>query len=194
MRQELTPRNLLAAYAAGIFPMADVDGTLFWLAPDPRTVIELDDFRISRSLRRLVERDRFEVTVDRAFADVIDACADRREGTWISKEIRAAYDNLHRLGFAHSVEAWHGGKLAGGLYGVSIGGVFCGESMFYRVSDASKVAMVHFVRRLRERGFVLLDVQFMTEHLRRLGAVEIPRKEYERRLREAIELPCRFCD
>ncbi len=194
MHPELAPANLLAAYASGIFPMADDDGRLLWFAPDPRAIIELDGLIVSRSLRSAARRGVFEVTVNRAFPEVIAACADRSEGTWISAQIHEAYTGLHRLGFAHSVECWRDGQLAGGLYGVSIGGAFFGESMFHRASDASKVALLHLVDRMRARGLELLDVQFVTDHLARLGAVEIARAEYERRLRRVIVLPCRFVD
>ena len=194
MHPDLAPEKLLAAYAAGIFPMADDEGGLFWLAPDPRAVIELDGFRMPRSLRVVRRREVFTVTVNRAFDQVIEACAQRGEGTWISDDIKEAYGKLHQLGFAHSVEAWQDRQLAGGLYGVAIGGAFFGESMFHRVADASKVAMVHLVERMRERGFALLDVQFMTEHLRRFGAVEIPRAEYEQRLERALTASARFAD
>jgi len=192
MHAHLAPERLVAAYAVGIFPMADDEGEIHWLAPDPRAVIEIDAFKPARSLRTLITRGVFEVTINRAFEEVIAACADRKEGTWISPEIQQAYCELHRLGFANSVETFKDGELAGGLYGVTIGGAFFGESMFYRVADASKVAFVRLVERLRERGFVLLDVQFVTEHLRRFGAIEIPRIEYERRLQEAIMRPCSF--
>jgi leucyl/phenylalanyl-tRNA--protein transferase len=188
MGSDLAPEKLLAAYSAGIFPMADDEGEIHWFAPDPRALVELDTFKVSRSLRAVRRRGEFSVTINVAFDAVIEACADREEGTWISNEIRDAYRTLHRLGFAHSVEVWRGEQLAGGLYGVALGGAFFGESMFHRVSDASKIALVHLVERMRERGFVLLDVQFMTEHLRRLGAVEIPRTEYERRLHHAVRL------
>lgn len=194
MRLDLTPNSLLTAYAIGIFPMADEEGEIHWLAPDPRAIIELDKFKTSRSLRTVARRRVFEVSVNRAFKEVIEGCADRAVGTWISPEIRAAYYRLHRLGFAHSVESWKEGTLAGGLYGVALGGAFFGESMFYRVPDASKVAMVKLVEIMRRRGFMLLDVQFMTTHLRRFGAVEIPRAEYERRLSWAIQLSCLFAD
>ncbi|MFQ5591808.1 MAG: leucyl/phenylalanyl-tRNA--protein transferase [Phycisphaerae bacterium] len=194
MCSHLSPDTLLAAYATGIFPMADSRGEIMWLAPDPRAIIELDALNVSRSLRTVVRRGVFEVTLNRSFREVINACAARREGTWISEEIREAYCELHRLGFGHSVEAWQGGALAGGLYGVAIGGAFFGESMFHRVSNASKVALVWLVRRMRERGFTLLDVQFATEHLRRLGSVEIPRYEYQRRLHDAIQRRCSLCD
>ncbi len=194
MTLELPPDLLIAAYSQGIFPMADDDGEVVWLAPDPRVIVELDDFTVSRSLRSLWRRGSFTITVDRAFSEVIQACADRGEGTWISREIEVAYRKLHDMGLAHSVEAWQGDQLAGGLYGVSLGGAFFGESMFHRVTNASKVAMVALVERMRDRGLVLLDVQFMTEHLRRFGASEIPRKEYEHRLASAIKMPCRFVD
>jgi leucyl/phenylalanyl-tRNA--protein transferase len=194
MKPELTPETLLAAYSIGIFPMADEEGHIHWLAPDPRAIIELEGFRVSRSLRAVVRRGTFEISINRAFDEVIEGCANRQEGTWISADIIEAYKRLHRLGFAHSVEGWRDGRLAGGLYGVSIGGAFFGESMFYRVADASKVALVALVDRMQARGFKLLDVQFSTEHLRGFGAVEIPRVEYERRLRRAVSLPCSFTE
>ena len=189
---ELQPNALLSAYASGIFPMADEDGIIRWYAPPSRAIIELEGLIVSRSLRVAVRRGDFTVTCNRAFGEVMRACADREDGTWISAEIIAAYTLLHRHGFAHSVEAWKNDELAGGLYGVSLGGAFFGESMFHRDTDASKVALVHLVRRMRERGFVLLDVQFMTDHLQRLGATEITRAEYEVRLQDAIVLPCKF--
>lgn len=187
---ELQPSALLSAYAAGIFPMADEDGVINWFAPPQRAIIELDGLVVSRSLRSAVRRGVFTVTFNGAFSEVMRACAEREEGTWISREIITAYTLLHRHGFAHSVEAWQGDRLVGGLYGVALGGAFFGESMFHRETDASKIALVHLVDRMRERGFVLLDVQFMTDHLRSLGAREIPRKEYERRLAEAVDLEC----
>lgn len=174
--------------------MADDEGRIHWLAPDPRAILPLDSLRVSRSLRGVLRRGEFEIFVNRGFDAVIEACADRDEGTWISAEIANAYRKLHRLGYAHSVEAWHGEALAGGLYGVAIGGAFFGESMFFRVTDASKVALVALVHRLRDRGFALLDVQFLTEHLQTLGAVEIPRDDYERRLHRAISRSCDFLD
>ena len=194
MDPALAPDKLLAAYAIGIFPMADEEGELFWLAPDPRAIIELQAFKPTRSLRSLLKRGVFEVTVNRAFGDVMEACADRLEGTWISQDIHDAYCDLHGHGFAHSVETWQQGSLVGGLYGVSIGGAFFGESMFHRVSDASKVAFAHLVERMVDRGLVLLDVQFLTAHLTTLGAVEIPRSDYERRLAGAIRLARSFVD
>ncbi len=194
MLNDLQPDRLLSAYAAGIFPMADEDGSLSWFAPKTRAVIELGDLRVSRSLRAVLRRGTFAVRINTEFVDVIRACADRPEGTWISQEILEAYTRLHELGFAHSVEAWQGDRLAGGLYGVAIGGAFFGESMFHRVTDASKVALVYLIRRMRERGFVLLDTQFMTDHLQRLGATEITRAAYEKRLADAICRSCVFDD
>lgn len=194
MRPELAPEKLLAAYAIGIFPMADDDGQVHWFAPDPRAVIELDSFKMSRSLRSVWRKNVFRITINRAFDTVIDCCADRADGTWISDDIKEAYRRLHELGVAHSVEAWRDEQLAGGLYGVAIAGAFFGESMFYSVDDASKIALVYLVEHMRERGYVLLDVQFMTEHLRQFGAVEIPRDEYECRLHDAMVRDCVFVD
>ena len=194
MRADLEPERLLAAYAVGIFPMADEAGKMHWLAPDPRAIIELDQFKISRSLRNVFSRDTFEVTFNCAFSEVMNACSDRSEGTWISKEIFKAYNTLHKIGFAHSVETWQGGELVGGLYGVSMGGVFFGESMFHRVTNASKVALVHLVDRMKQRGYALLDVQFMTAHLKQFGAKEISRDQYEDRLHKAIKRHCQFED
>ena len=194
MRSPLAPERLLAAYAAGIFPMADEVGKVHWLAPDPRAVIPLNGFKTSRSLRSARRGGAFNLTINRAFVEVIEACAERADGTWISQDIHDAYCRLHQAGYGHSVEAWMGDQLAGGLYGVSIGGAFFGESMFHRVTDASKVALVVLVERMRERGFTLLDVQFMTDHLRQFGAVEISRIEYATRLRKATRLPCSFVD
>jgi leucyl/phenylalanyl-tRNA---protein transferase len=185
----LSPDLLLSAYCQGIFPMADPDGRIYWYDPDPRAILPFDGFHQSRSLQRTVTRQLFEIRVDTDFAAVIQACArpgDGREETWISPELMAAYVNLHRLGFAHSVECWQDGRLVGGRYGVTVRGLFAGESMFSRERDASKVALVHLVDRLRRGGFQLLDVQFMTDHLRRFGAVEISRREYRRRLKEPL--------
>ena len=194
MPADLDPERLLAAYAAGIFPMADETEAIQWLAPDPRAIIELDDFKVSRSLRAVARRGEFTMTIDRAFEETMAACANRAAGTWISGEIAAAYARLHRAGFGHSVEVWQGEELVGGLYGVSIGGAFFGESMFHRVSDASKVALVHLVQRMRDRGMVLLDVQFMTDHLRSVGASEIHKHVYERRLYDAVRMRDTFTD
>ncbi|HLH46320.1 MAG TPA: leucyl/phenylalanyl-tRNA--protein transferase [Acidimicrobiales bacterium] len=185
---DLRPGTLLEAYRSGLFPMPLRRQLMGWWSPDPRGIIPLDGLRVSRSLRRSLRC--YRVTVDAAFEEVIAACADRRrEGAWIDGELRAAYAELHRLGWAHSVEAWDGDVLAGGLYGVAIGALFAGESMFHRRTDASKVALVHLVHRLRAGGGQLLDVQWATDHLRSLGAVEVSREEYHRRLAGAVAAP-----
>jgi leucyl/phenylalanyl-tRNA---protein transferase len=190
----LTPELLVRAYCSGVFPMADSrNGRISWYAPDPRAIFPLDGFHIPRSLARTIRRGAYEVRVDTAFDEVMMGCAAREE-TWISTEVFSAYTTLHRLGLAHSVEAWYEGKLAGGLYGVALGGAFFGESMFSHRTDASKVALVALVERLRARGYTLLDTQWVTDHLARFGAIEIPRAEYERRLAAALQLDCRFAD
>jgi leucyl/phenylalanyl-tRNA--protein transferase len=192
MEPALTPELVLHAYRSGAFPMADEMGEILWFSPDPRCIFPLDAVRIPRSLRQVLRRGTFETRVNTAFGDVIAGCADRAEGTWISDEIAALYTELHRRGHAHSVESWHAGQLAGGLYGVAIGGAFFGESMFARVTDASKVALVGLFERLRARGFTLLDTQWSTPHLVRFGAREIPRAEYLRRLGDALRRPVSF--
>jgi len=174
--------------------MADDSGRVGWYTADPRAIIDLTHFHVPRTLRQLLHSRRFDVTVNAAFEDVIRRCANRPEGSWINDDIIAAYVRLHRLGYAHSIEAAIGGELAGGLYGVSIGGAFFGESMFHHVTDASKVALCALVDILKRREFVLLDIQFLTEHLRRFGAIEIPAQEYIRRLSDAIALPRSFTD
>jgi leucyl/phenylalanyl-tRNA--protein transferase len=187
---DLEPGTLLSAYRHGLFPMpAGTDGPMAWWSPDPRGVLPLADLRVSRSLRRSLRR--YEVSFDTAFAEVVAKCADRRrDGGWITGEIEAAYGRLHELGWAHSVEAWDDQGLAGGLYGVCIGGLFAGESMFHVRADASKVALVALVAWLRrDLGRRLLDVQWATEHLVSLGAVAIPRASYLRRLEVALSLP-----
>jgi leucyl/phenylalanyl-tRNA---protein transferase len=192
---ELTPQLLLSAYCQGIFPMAHEDGRIYWYDPDPRAILPLEAFHLSRSLARLVGKRPFTIRANTDFEEVMRACAAPGPGrgqTWISQEIIAAYTRLHRLGFAHSVEAWQNGRLVGGLYGVAIGGLFAGESMFHHERDASKVALVHLVRGLRQRGFRLLDVQFMTDHLAQFGAVEIPRPVYKARLLRALRVPAHF--
>jgi leucyl/phenylalanyl-tRNA--protein transferase len=184
---DLEPGTLLAAYRTGLFPMP-VQSTLAWWSPEPRAVLPLDGLRVSRSLRKSCRR--FSLRVDTAFEEVIAACAaPGRLGGWISGEIQAAYVALHRLGWAHSVEAWADGALAGGLYGVAIGGLFAGESMFHRRTDASKAALVGLVGILAAGGSTLLDVQWRTPHLASLGVVEIPRATYLGRLREALCRP-----
>jgi leucyl/phenylalanyl-tRNA--protein transferase len=189
---EITPEVLLRAYACGIFPMAESaeDPTLFWVEPEMRGVIPLDGFRVSSRLARTVRSDVFTVTVNAAFKAVIAGCAapqEGREDTWINKRIRDLYSGLHALGHAHSVEVWQDDDLVGGLYGVSLGRAFFGESMFHRVRDASKVALVHLVARLAFGGFELLDTQYVTEHLKTFGAVEIPRRRYTTLLDRAIK-------
>ncbi len=187
------PELLVRAYREGIFPMGLEDGQIGWFSPDPRGVIPLDEFRIPSRLARVLRQGRFEVSVDRDFAGVMRACAERPgEGTWISDAILESYQTLHRLGLAHSVETWRDGRLAGGLYGVHLGGAFFGESMFHRVADASKVALVALVDRMQRRGFRLLDVQWVTPHLEQFGAIEIPRTTYLRLLRAALEKECDF--
>ncbi|MCS7081590.1 MAG: leucyl/phenylalanyl-tRNA--protein transferase [Bacteroidetes bacterium] len=193
VRWPLTPEQVLKGYRMGFFPMAPGRNSseIHWFSPDPRGVLPLDRFRIPRTLARLYRQGRFEVRYNTAFEAVIRACADRAE-TWISERIIAVYGELHRQGWAHSVESWRQGQLVGGLYGVSIGGAFFGESMFHRERDASKVALVALVERLRARGFALLDVQWVTPHLARFGAVAIPRSAYLGLLQDALRLPVRF--
>jgi leucyl/phenylalanyl-tRNA--protein transferase len=188
---EITPELLLQAYRIGVFPMGERrdDPKLYWLDPRVRCVLPLDGFHLPRRLARTVRSGHFEVSADRAFVEVVRACAEPRPGhpeSWINEPIVELYSELHRRGHAHSVEAWHDGGLVGGLYGVSVGAVFFGESMFSRERDASKVALVHLVGRLIKGGFRLLDCQFMTEHLRGFGAVEIPRDEFRERLADAV--------
>lgn len=186
---DLDPATLLRAYADGVFPWFSDGDPVLWWSPDPRAVIELDGLHVSRRLARTIRGGKFRVTADRAFEAVMRGCGeDREEGTWVTAEMLAGYTELHRLGHAHSVEVWRGEELAGGIYGVAVGGLFAGESMFHRVTDASKVALVSLVERLRRRGFVLFDVQMTTDHTARMGAVNIPRTDYLRRLRAATKL------
>lgn len=193
----ITPQILLRAYAAGIFPMAESadDNALYWVEPEERGVIPLDSLNISRSLRKTVRRKSFEVSVDRDFAAVIAACAARtpeRRSTWINTRIKALYTQLHRMGCCHSVECRKDGELVGGLYGVRIGSVFFGESMFSRATDASKVALVHLVARLNRGRFGLLDAQFVNPHLERLGAVAVPRAKYHEIMEPLLERDADF--
>jgi leucyl/phenylalanyl-tRNA--protein transferase len=194
MHPELTPDILISAYAQGIFPMAGPDDDINWYSPDPRAVLPLDAFHVPQTLRQRCRQGAYEIRIDCDFPSVMRHCADRKDGTWINQDIASAYCLLHDLGVAHSVESWRDDELVGGLYGVALGGAFFGESMFHLATDASKVALVHLVERMRARGYLLLDVQFMTSHLERFGAVEIPRDDYLGRLREAIKLECRFVD
>jgi len=192
-RLTLTPDGVELAYRHGIFPMAEEgSGEILWFRPDPRAIIPLDGFHISRSLARTLRRGIFEIRVDTDFEGVMRGCADRPEGTWISERFVEVYGALHRAGKAHSVEAWRDGRLVGGAYGLALGGAFMAESMFHRETDASKVALAALVGRLSERGFTVLDVQYMTPHLESLGAVEITRREYERRLERALALDRTF--
>jgi leucyl/phenylalanyl-tRNA--protein transferase len=192
----LDPRTMLDAYARGAFPMADEDGVLRWYTADPRGVIPLEDgaFHVPSTLAQTIRQGRFEIRVNHDFETTMRACMAARPGrTWINEDLIAAYVRLHRRGDAHSVEAWRGGELAGGLYGVSLGGAFFGESMFHRQRDASKVALVALVVRLRERGYELLDSQTCTKHLARFGCTEISADEYLERLRRALnKRECQF--
>ncbi|MFP4140507.1 MAG: leucyl/phenylalanyl-tRNA--protein transferase [Phycisphaerae bacterium] len=196
--EHLAPPVLLGAYVEGIFPMVQ-DGELYWFSPDPRGLLPLDErFHVSRSLARTIRRGACRCTVNRAFHEVLLACARRQtpEQVWISPEIEIAYTRLHELGWAHSVEAWpaegKSDRPIGGLYGVAIGGAFFAESMFHTATDAGKVALVHCVERLRRRGFVLMDIQWTTDNLKRFGAYELPRKKYLSLLREAVTMDVRF--
>lgn len=183
----IPPRLLIGAYEQGLFPMALEDGSLGWFSPDPRGVIPLDAFHVPGRLRRLIRQGRFRIEIDRSFEAVMRACAKRPgEGTWINEVIIESYLALRDLGRAHSVEAWQGDALVGGLYGVHLGAAFFGESMFHDVTDASKVALVALVDRLRAQGFELLDVQWLTPHLAQFGAEEIPRQLYLQRLARAL--------
>jgi leucyl/phenylalanyl-tRNA--protein transferase len=189
---DLQPKTLLTAYCHGVFPWFNEGDPLLWWSPDPRAIFELDGLHIARRLARTMRSGKFSLTIDRDFGGVIRSCAERAEGTWITPEMIQAYERLHQFGFAHSVETWREDKLAGGIYGVAIQGFFAGESMFTRVRDASKVALAYLMSRLRERGFQLFDIQFVTEHTARLGAVEIPRSEYLKRLRAALASKATF--
>ncbi len=191
----LPPDLLISAYSQGWFPMAHEDGELYWHDPDPRAIMPLHEFHIPRSLKRTIKNGIFEMRLNTAFADVMVGCATPapdREETWINEDIFEAYTHLYQLGFAHSVEAWRDGQLVGGLYGVALRGLFAGESMFSRERDASKVALVYLVEHLKKKGFLLLDIQYMTEHLRQFGAVEIPADTYKARLQVALTLPVSF--
>jgi leucyl/phenylalanyl-tRNA--protein transferase len=197
-RRGVIPSELLvSAYSSGWFPMAIEEGEIRWYSPDPRGVIPLDAFHAPSRLRRVIRGGRFRIEIDRDFDSVIRGCAqadrnDEEAGTWIDGEIMTSYMALHRLGLAHSVEAWDGDGLAGGLYGVALGAAFFGESMFHRTTDASKVALAALVERLRGRGFRLLDIQWVTPHLEQFGAVEIPRSEYLKQLEAALAVDVTF--
>ena len=195
--EKLTPELLLKAYAAGIFPMAQSrdDRHVFWIDPKVRGILPLDRFHVPRSLMKVVRKSPFEIRVNTAFEQVIAQCAEawkNRRDTWINSEIVKAYTQLHHMGFVHSIEVWLNGKLVGGLYGVALGGAFFGESMFSRATDASKVALVFLVERLKAGGFKLLDTQFVTDHLRRVGVIEIPGRQYLEMLEDALRSKARF--
>ena len=193
----ITPQILLKAYAAGIFPMAESaeDNALYWVEPEERGIFPLDGLHVSHSLRKRIRQRRFDVRVDTAFTDVMAACAEKmpdRKTTWINARIRALYYGLYERGYSHSVEVYDGDALVGGLYGVSLGAVFFGESMFHRATDASKIALVHLVARLKAGGYRLLDTQFITPHLRTFGAYEVSRRQYHRMLDAALKGEGRF--
>jgi leucyl/phenylalanyl-tRNA--protein transferase len=193
---QLDPQTLLSAYGQGVFPMADRDGVVRYYTADPRGILPLDDgFHVPHTLAQLVRRDppMFEIRINENFVGVMRGCmSNRTGGTWINEKIIAAYEQLHEMGYAHSVEAWKNGELVGGLYGVSLGAAFFGESMFHRHRDASKVALVHLVKRLREREYELLDTQATTAHLHRFGAIEIPARQYLVKLQAALQRECVF--
>jgi leucyl/phenylalanyl-tRNA---protein transferase len=189
--EPLDPILLINAYAQGIFPMANQFGKIQWYAPDPRAILEHENLYVSRSLRATLSKRIYEVSIDTAFESVMRCCA-QREDTWINESFISTYTKLHYLGLAHSVETWKDGELVGGLYGVSLGGAFMGESMFSRATDASKVCLVTLVEHLQAQGFVLHDVQYRTPHLASLGVTEIPRKLYEQRLRTALQIECNW--
>lgn len=190
---ELAPDVLLNAYRAGVFPWFNEGDPVIWWSPDPRGIIPLDRFHVPRRLAATIRQNKFRVTVNTRFAEVMRACADDRpEGTWVTDEMVTAYTLLHKFGHAHSLEVWQGDELAGGIYGVSAGGLFAGESMFHRVRDASKVALVALLTRLRDRGYVLFDTQIVNDHTAQFGAVDVSRAEYLRRLRRAVAVDVTF--
>ena len=187
----IEPELLLQGYRLGVFPMAMEDDAIEWFSPDPRAILPLEKFHVPHALRRVLRKGVFEIKIDNRFPEVIRACA-KREDTWINQEIIESYERLHELGYAHSVETWSNGKLAGGLYGVSIGGAFFGESMFHRETNASKIALVALVEHLRACDFVLLDTQWITPHLAQFGTTEISREHYLKLLTRAVDLPRKF--
>jgi leucyl/phenylalanyl-tRNA--protein transferase len=193
--EPLSAEQLIYAYASGYFPMGDEENAIRWYNPDPRAIIPIESYTAAKSLRPILNKGIFEYRINQAFERVMRHCSQPRsedDGVWISEEIIQAYTELHRLGLAHSVEVYIEGKLVGGLYGVCLGGAFFGESMFSLVSNASKVAFHHLLVRLRERDYVLLDTQFINDHVQRLGAIEIPQVEYLDRLEKALQKKCKF--
>lgn len=194
---ELTPEILLSAYQQGIFPMGDQDNNISWYAPDPRCIIELESFHATKRLLRLYRQNKFELCINKSFSKVMEFCSKRgkdfpSEDTWISPAIIEVYTQLHNLGFAHSVEAYYDKELVGGLYGVSLGGAFMGESMFHTMTNASKISLVFLIEHLKSRNFKLLDCQYMTSHLASFGATYISRQSYLSRLEKALAVPARF--
>lgn len=197
MDLEITPEILLQAYRCGIFPMSESadDPEIFWVEPEFRGIIPLNEFSISRSLRKTMRKNPFEIRIDTAFCQTVEGCAKytpKRGTTWINEKIKHLYNQLHAMGHAHSVESWKDGKLVGGLYGVRLGAAFFGESMFSEQTDASKIALVHLIHRMKAGGFTLLDTQFTTEHLNRFGAREIPKSDYAILLEEALMVEADF--
>jgi len=190
---EIEPEFLLKAYQLGVFPMAMHDGEIAWFSPDPRGIIPLDTFHIPHGLKRVLKKSPFEIRINHAFAETMAGCADR-SSTWIDRAIVNSYTRLYEMGYAHSVETWKDGELVGGLYGVAMGGAFFGESMFSKVADASKVALVHLVQRMSQKGFLLLDTQWSTPHLKQFGCEDIPRSRYMRQLERALSLHLKFVD
>ncbi len=193
--EEFSAGMVLSGYLQGVFPMAEPDGSIYWYAPDPRCIIPLENYRPARSLRPVLNRGEFEIRINTEFEAVMTHCSIPRsdeDGMWISEEIIEVYTQLHYLGYAHSVETWQNGELVGGLYGVSLGKVFFGESMFHRVSNASKVAFHYLIERLRERKYGLLDSQFINDNVKRFGAVEIPKKEFQVLLKAHVSLARHF--
>jgi len=187
----LSPEIVISAYKLGFFPMAESDGSIYWHNPNPRSIIPLDEIKMSHSMKQLFRKKVFEFTINKACKKVIVECS-KREETWISEEIIKTYTELNKMGYVHSVEAWKDGELAGGLYGVAIGGAFFGESMFTKVSNASKACFYFLVERLKKKGFRLLDSQYINEHTLSLGAILIPKELYLQLLKEATDLPCTF--
>jgi leucyl/phenylalanyl-tRNA--protein transferase len=191
--ERLSPEAILTAYTQGAFPMTDPDGVTRWYTADPRGILPLDRLHVPSSLRQVIRQGKFEIRINSAFARTMRGCMSNRDGgSWISEPLVEAYSELNRRGFAHSVEAWRDGELAGGLYGIALGAAFFGESMFHRVRDASKVALVALVQRLNERGYELLDTQATTAHLRRFGCIEIPSRDYMKKLHAALQRDCSF--
>ena len=193
---DLEPDTLMMAYTSGVFPWFGEEDPILWFSPDPRGIIPLDDVHVPKRLLRTLQSGKFHITINTCFRDVMTACGENRDdGTWVTVEMLDAYCDMHRLGLAHSLEVWQGDVLAGGIYGVAINGLFAAESMFHRITDASKIALISLTNRLRERGFVLLDIQVVTNHTARFGGREIPRSEYLGRLTEALnQTTVRFVD